>query len=213
MTTGLARAILAVAITSLAEHHREWACAMRGEFDAAIEDRRALGFAMGCLVAAWREMPRQAEGRFALAIYAVALCLMLPIALLQFENVAAMPFPAPGQAGSLGVLAQHSMRDPYSAGAYLAAVPSLLVLWVLIGIGHLRLAWSLLDRNWPQAVKMAAFNVAVSATLVIFTVVLFLDDAGAGWQAMASAVELGAIHAFSTWHARLFADAPSAGIA
>ena len=213
MTTGLARAILAVAIAKLGEHRREWACAMRGEFDAAIEDRRTLCFATGCLVAAWREMPRQAEGRFTLATYAVALCLMLPVALLQFENAAAMPFLAPGQAGSLGLLAQHSMRDPYSAGAYLAAVPSLLVLWVLLGIGHLRLAWSLLDRDWPQAVKMGTFNVAISATLVIFTVVLFLDDAGAWWQALASAVELGAIHAFSTWHARLFADAPSARLA
>lgn len=213
MTTGLARAILAVAIAGLGERRREWARAMRGEFDAAIEDRRTLSFALGCLVAALLEMPRQAEGRFALAIYAVALCMILPVALLQFENAAAMPFLTPGQAGALGTLAQHSMRDPYSAGAYLAAIPSLLVLWVLLGIGHLRLAWALLDRDWPKALKMAAFNVAVSVTLVIFTVVLFLDDAGAGWQAMASAVELGAIHAFSTWHARLFADAPSARLA
>jgi hypothetical protein len=213
VTAGLARAILAVATASLGDHRREWACAMRGEFDAAVEDRRALGFATGCLVAAWREMPGQAEGRFALANYAFALCLMLPVALLQFEYVAGLPFLAPGQAGPLGMLAQHSMQDPYSAGAYLAAIPSLLVLWVLLGIGHLRLAWALLDRNWPQAIKRAAFNVAVSATLVIFTVVLFLDDAGAGWQAIVSAVELGAIHAFSIWHGRLFADAPSARLA
>jgi hypothetical protein len=192
VTTNLARAILAVAIATLGEHRREWACAMRGEFDAAIEDRRALGFAMGCLVAAWREMPGQAEGRFALAIYAIVLCLMLPVGVLQFETAVAMPFLAPEQA---------------------AALPSLLVLGVVLGIGHLRLAWSLLDRNWPSALEMAAFNMALSATLVTFTVVFFLDDASAWWQAAVSAIELGAIHAFSRWHAQLCADAPSARLA
>ena len=213
MTAGLAKAILAIAIASLGEHRREWACAMQGEFYAAIEDRKALRFAMGCLFAAWREMPRQAEGRFVLANYAVALGLVLPAAVLQFQYMAGFPFLAPGQAGSLDILAQHSMQNPYLAGAYLAAIPSLLLLWALLGIGHLRLAWSLLDRNWSQAVKMAAFNGAISATLVFFTMVVFLDDAGGGWQVMASAIELGAIYAFSTWHARLFADAPSARLA
>ena len=60
---------------------------MQGEFDAAIADGRPLTFAVGCLIAAWREMPTQAQGRFVLANYALALGLLVPTAGLQFACV------------------------------------------------------------------------------------------------------------------------------
>jgi hypothetical protein len=59
MTAPLSRLLLAVAIRSLPAHRRGWGMAMAAEFDAAVADRRPLGFALGCLFMAWR-MPRDA---------------------------------------------------------------------------------------------------------------------------------------------------------
>ena len=91
MITGLATAVMSLARRCLGENRREWALAMQGEFDAAIADDRPLAFAVGCLIAAWREMPAQGQGRFVLANYALALGLLVPTAGLQFAFVVGLP--------------------------------------------------------------------------------------------------------------------------
>ena len=58
MKAGFSQALMALAASCLGESRREWARAMQAEFEIAKEDRRALGFAAGCLVAAWRGMPQ-----------------------------------------------------------------------------------------------------------------------------------------------------------
>jgi hypothetical protein len=213
MITGLATAVMSLAGRCLGENRREWALAMQGEFDAAIADGRPLAFAVGCLIAAWREMPTQGQGRFVLANYALALGLLVPTAGLQFAFVVGLPRSFLGQGGLYTLLAPGSAGDPYLADAHASAIPTLLLLWVLLGAGHLRIAWVLLERDWSRVISTAALTVAVSATLVIFTGVLLLDDAAVALQAALLAMELSAIFASARWHARLFPSASSGNLA
>lgn len=205
-----ARALLTLAACCLGESRREWALAMQREFHSAVEDGRPLGFAIGCLIAAWREMPSQAQGRFTLANHALALGLLLPMAVLQLKCVAGLPYLSLGEPGLYAMLAAGSPQEVVLGHAYHSAIPALLTLWLLLGAGHLRLAWLLLERDWAGAAKTAALTVAASATLLIFTVVLFLDDTAAGAQAMLLAIELGAIYALAQWHARAFPNGSTA---
>ena len=213
MTAGLARAMMRVAASCLGESRSEWAAAMHGEFRSAIDDGRPLAFATGCLVAAWREMPLQEQGRFVLANYALALGMLIPMAVLQFECVVGVPYLSFGQHGLLyTLLTPGNEKGLYLAEAYRAAIPPLVALWTLLGLGHLRMAWALLERDWARVLKFGAMTVAASATLVIFTIVLFLDDAGAALQAALLAMELVAIYALARWHARAFPTGSSGNL-
>lgn len=195
--------MMTVAAHSLGENRREWALAMQAEFETAMDDRRPLAFATGCLIAAWRQMPAPGEERFLFANYALALGVLIPMAGLQFACAAGSSLFL-GQAGLYAVLAPGGAQDPYLAEAHRSAIPTLLGLWLLLGVGHLRLAWLLLERDWARVINIGALIVAASATLVIFTGVLFLDDPGAGLQAALLVVELTAIYASARWHSRLF---------
>jgi hypothetical protein len=95
----------------------------------------------------------------------------------------------------------------YLAGAYRSAIGPAVLLWLLLGAGHLRLAWLVLERDWSSVVRIGALTLAASATLVIFAVVLFLDDAGIAAQAVLLAIELIAIYALARWHDRAFPGA------
>jgi hypothetical protein len=123
---------------------------------------------------------------------------------LQFACAAGSSYLFAGQAGLYTVLAAGGAQDPYLAEAHRSAIPTLLALWVMLGAGHLRLAWVVLERDWSRVISTAALTVAASATLVIFTGVLFLNDASVALQALMLAVELSAIYASARWHSRLF---------
>ena len=192
MTALVSRAMMALAMGCLGESRREWALAMRVEFEAAAADGKGLAFASGCLVAAWREMPQQAEGRHVLATYALA---------LGFSSV----FLGGGWAN--GILLAGATPNPYFAWVQNSAAPCLLVLWLLLGIGHVRLAWVLVDRDWARAVKVGALIGATLATLFIIQGALFLDVTFVVMEAAAMALELAALVAVARRHARLFPDA------
>lgn len=184
---------------SLGEERRQWSLAMQAEFECAVRDGTPVAFAFGCLCAAWREMTRQEEGRLTLVNHAVAFGLLVPMAALQFECVAGVPYFSLGKAGIYSLLAPGSPQEPYLTHAYHSAIPSLLALWLLLAIGHLRLAWALLQRDWSKLVRIGALTVGASATLVIFTSVLFLDDPGVRLQAMLLSIELIAIYGLARW--------------
>lgn len=204
MRTALASALMKLAARGLGDSRREWALAMQVEFRVAVEDGRPLAFATGCLLAAFGELPKHRAGRFALASHLLALGLLLPMAVLQFKCIAGPPFLSLGERGLYAMLAPGSPQEPYLNHAYHSAIPALLALWFLLGAGHLRLAWHVLERDWARVARTAALTVAASATLVIFTVVLFLDDTAAGAQALLLAMELGAIYALARWDALIF---------
>jgi len=195
MTQAAAKAVMTLATSCLGENRREWAFAMEGEFEAAIEDGKPLAFATGCLIAAWREMPKQAEGRLVLANYALALGLLIPMAVLQFMQ-------AVGVTLTIG-----DNQNPYLAWSQLTAAPILLVLWLLLGIGHLRLAWVLVERDWSGVMRVGALIGAAMVTLFLFMGVLFLDIDALLSQVAALAFELSAILATARGQARLLSSA------
>ncbi len=207
MTAAVARAVMALASCCLGESRREWARAMQAEFDAAIAAGKPLAFATGCLIAAWREMPRQAEGRLVVATYALALGVLIPMAVFQFARAFGYSYAfAEGGRPGFALLAG-ATQNPYFAWSQFSAVPGLLVLWLLLGMGHLRLAWALVDRDWLCVVKVGALIGATIVTLFIFMAVLLLDVTTLISQAAALAIELTAILAAARWHARLCPNA------
>src|SRR5688500_7706657 len=80
MMDQLAKAIMILAARLLGSPRGEWARAMEIECDIAVPEGRRLPFAIGCLVAACREVPRHHEGRISLAGHTLSLALFVPMA-------------------------------------------------------------------------------------------------------------------------------------
>jgi hypothetical protein len=196
---------MAVAIRALGRSRREWALAMRAEFEVAVAEGRPFAFALGCLTAAWREMPSHAEGRLVLSNYALALGVLIPMAVLQFAlalDLASFAGAEPGGGLPAGValLLAPSQFD---------AAPSLLALRLLIGLAHLRLAWVLVEQDWGRVAKTGALIGAAMASFFLFTGALGLDLTFLAAQAAAMAIELAVIMAAARRHERLFTPVPS----
>ena len=210
MTARIARAVMAVATCLMSEHRRAWTAAMRAEFAVAAEEGAALPFAFGCLATAARELLTREEGRFTLTSYALALGLMLPMAAVQIGcAVFGLPYLYPDRAGLTGALLQGREHEALVRGIYQAAVPSLAMLLVLLGLGHVRIAWAMLDRDWASVRRLGAFALAAAATLIGFMGVLFLDGRQALTQAGVLAIELAVVTLVARWHAQLHPPAPA----
>jgi hypothetical protein len=207
MTAPVSRAVLALAVRCLGERRREWALAMRAELDAAIADGRPLAFATGCLVASWREMPQHAEGRLVLSTYALALGVLLPMAVAQVALALGFSSVLFGGEWFDPVLLAGLGHHPVSEGIQLGAAPCLLALWLLLGIGHVRLAWVLVEQDWARMTRVGALIGATIATLFIVMGVLLLDLTYVNLQAAALALELAVLVAVARRCERLFPDA------
>jgi hypothetical protein len=201
----MARAVMALALACLGESRREWGFAMQAELDAAAADGRALPFALGCLVAAAREMPATDEGRFVLTSHALAIGIMVPMAALQIGcALLGFPYLYPGRDGLAGALLEGAAHEHLLRSLYQGAVPVLALLLLSLGLGHLRIAWSMLERDWAGVARLGALMLAISATLLIFMNLLFLDSSRALLQAAALAFELAGLVLVARWHAHLF---------
>ena len=204
MTATPARLVMALAVRSLGEHRIAWAQAMTAEFEAAEEDGRPLGFALGCLIGAWRMMPAHAEGRFVLASYALSLGVLIPAAAMLAEAAA---FGFPFFAASNGV-------DGYlwGSGAHvlllndgnMIVAPSLVLLVMAMAALHLPLAWWMLDGDWDRVAAANRFGAAAAATLVIVTSLAALDPSRLLLPIAVLAAEMAMIRALTQWHQRLF---------
>jgi hypothetical protein len=196
MTDAVARAIMILAGRCLGKARHEWARAMQIEFEAAVPAVKRLPFALGCLIAACREMPRHPEGQLSLGNHALALGLLVPTAAFLLLDAGRLGHSAL----VYGVVDPAGSRNPYLADGQLAAAPSLLLLWLMLGAAHLRLAWVLLERDWPRVFSASAMIVAGTVTLGIYTSVLFLEDARSIQHALVTAIELMAVFAAARWH-------------
>jgi len=204
MSVTVARAVMALAVCCLDDGRREWARAMRAEFETAVADGRPLRFAIGCLAAAARELVTREEGRFVLTSYALVLGLMLPMAALQIGcAVLGLPYLYTGHDGLRGALAASGAPEALMRGVYQAAVPSLSVLLLLVGVGQLGIAWAMLERNWSGVMRMGALTLAAAATLILFMGALFIDGSQALLQAGVLLVELATVFVVARWHAEL----------
>ena len=179
---------------------------MQAEFEAAVEDGKPFMFAIGCVIAAWREMFKQSEGRLALANYALALGLLIPMAALQFKHAIGFSI-FPRDRLSYGMQAAGAAQNPYLMFSQNSAMPVLLSMWLLLGLAHLRLAWVLVEGDWPRVVKYGALIGAATIALSLFTGVLMLDLSPMGALIAEFGIELMAIGASAWWHDRLSSHA------
>lgn len=191
MTRSLSRAILAIATACMNEDRQAWSRAMNAEYHAAAAEGQELSFAIGCLVAAWRELLTSAQGRFLLTNYAVALGIMVPMAAIEIGcAIFGLPYLYPDQRGLPGALLVGGSQEALLRHTYLSAIPALALLQLVAGAGHLRLAWSLLDRDWAGALRWSTLTLAGMFTLVIFMGVFFLDSRQALMQGCVVVIEV-----------------------
>jgi len=206
MKAAISRAVMALAACCMDDSRRQWSAAMQAEFETAAEEGRPLRFAAGCLAAAWREMLTRSQGRFVLTNYALALGLMIPMAALQFGcALFGLPYLYPGRHGLSGALLEGGAHELLLRGVYQAAIPSLALLQLLIGLGHLRIAWVMLERDWTRVTRLGTLTLAAAVTLIVFMGVLFLDASQALQQGAVLAIELATVSVVARWHAQLFA--------
>ncbi len=204
MSGGVSRSFMALAVRMLGEHRREWAIAMQMEYEAASADGKALGFALGCLLTACRELPAREEGRFAIASHILALGIILPVAALTVASVAT-GFPASylGHVGVHGVAELGGGQGPILSEGNRFAVAPLALLVIALAALHLRIAWLALERDWTRLAAAGALSAAVTATLLILSLVVFVDAVAALAQVAVLVVELAAASALARWHGQL----------
>ena len=195
----VAQAMVALATRCLGHHRRDWALAMREELEAACADGRSLSFAWGCLTAAWRELPRHAEGRYMIASHGLAFVLVIPTAALL---VASLMSGVPHS-----YLAALGGEEPLLSDGNLFALPSLALLLAVVAAAHLRIAWLLLERDWAGVFTLGTLLAAVSVTLLLFTGLVFVTFIFPLALAAALAIELAAMFALARWHAEAFGGA------
>lgn len=209
MKASFARALLRLTTACLGERKRDWALAMEAELETAIAEGAPVQFAFGCLLAAGRGLFTAEEGQFVLTSYAVAIGVVLPMAALQIGcALFGLPYLYPGQNGLVGALIDGSQQESALRSVYQAAIPSLALLQVLIGLAHLRIAWVVLERDWAAALRWGSLSLAASATLVTFLSVLFIDGRQALLQGAVLAIELAIIASVARWHAH-FSPGPA----
>lgn len=198
MKTSIARAMVTLASACMEEKHREWGLAMQAELEEAIAASKPLRFAVGCLAASLRRMPVHNEGRFSLTAHAFALGLLIPVAALQ-TGLALFGFPHSLARGSALTSGQNALLG----GMYHATIPLLVVLMLVLAIGHLGMAWLLLNRDWQRVVKAGALTLSTMIAIVTFMSVLNLEVGLALLQCAILMVELAVLGGLASWHADL----------
>ena len=204
MNAGIARTLMELAVRILGSQRREWALAMRVEFEIAREEGKPLGFAFGCLIAACRELPAHEEGRYALVNHVLALALIVPSAALMVASVLnGFPSSYLGHFGIPGLLDLGANEAPFLGEANQSAVPALAMLVLLLAALNLRIAWLALESDWTRLASTGLLGAAAAITLVIFSAVVFLDPVAPLAQVAVLAAELTAAAALARWQSRL----------
>ncbi|MGV3556104.1 MAG: hypothetical protein ACO1OD_12700 [Croceibacterium sp.] len=209
MTEAVSRALMVIVLHCHGASRREWAHAMRAEFDVAAADGKPFAFAAGCLFAAWGGMLKLPEGRHVVATYAIALGLLIPIAAFQFALALGFSSIFAGVGAFSGFLVPGASDNPMLAWSQLGAVPCLLALWLVLGMAHLRLAWVLIERDWARVVSVSAFIGAVLATLFILMTTLLLDVTFVILQAAVMVIEVMALLIAARQQTRLLLNSGS----
>jgi len=177
MTAPLSRCVMAVAIVCLGVRRREWGLAMQGGFEASIADGEPLSFALGCLLAACRARLAAPDRRLALASYALAVGLILPLAaVLAVDAIVGFPYLDFAQDNVVGILAVGGASStPLDNGNRAAASSLSMVVFLLAGTSVL-IAWATLDRNWVRVSATERFAGAATLTLIMVVGLLGFDE-------------------------------------
>jgi len=202
MSARLSRALMILAMHGLGQARGEWARAMWAEYQVAVAEGDGLAFASGCLFAAWKELPRHAGGRLAIATHAFALGFLIPLACLQLAWVLGLPIGLGDREGLWGTTSGGTI---FLVPPQVSAAPALLILWTLLTAGHLRFAWSLMERSWEDLLNATALVGATTVTLLFFMAALLLNTGALLLPLTALAAELALIGGVAWRSARLSA--------
>lgn len=174
MTAIVARSILTMAVHLLRPGRPDWAAAMQVEYDEAADNGTALPFAIGCLSAAWRDLPFHGEGRFRLSAYVLALGLIVPLAV---SNIGcALPgfqFMVAGHDRYYLMLAAGGLQDRLLADSYKAAVPLITAGMVSLGSLHFLIAWAVFRRRFARLAYLWPLSGLVAVLLLALALQLF----------------------------------------
>lgn len=207
----LSRLAIEMAAACLGESRREWAIAMEAELEAAREDGQELNFALGCLLAAWRDLPRHEEGRFLIASYLLAFALPIPIAAALATSILTdFPVSYLRAIHAFGLTEAAGAQGPLLNEANRSAIPSLAIILAAVAAVQLRIAWLVLERAWTRIAALGTLLAVATLTLVIFCTIAFASYGLSFVQGAALAVELALISALARWHARSFGSPPQA---
>lgn len=207
MTAAVAHLVMALALLDLPHDGPDWGRAMQAEFDEAVRDGRPLGFAFGCLIAACRQMPRHADGRFVLTSHALVLGLIVPIATFHLGcAVSGVRFLLSGRDPYHAMLTAGGAHGRGLADAYAAATPALTGLLLLLGCAHVLIGWTILDGRWWRATMLWLAAAIIAAAIVAIITMAIPNGGGRAIQCAALAVELAAIPLLATWRTRRVAS-------
>lgn len=199
MSDALARLLMALATRWLGDARRDWAQAMKAEYYEAADAGEGLGFAAGCLSSAARAMLAQPEGRFAVATHVLAVGVLVPMAGLLLVS-AALGFPYL----AFETVGAQALGSGWPQGAVnvgnRSGVPLLALLTGVTGIGHVAIAWALLERDWERVARFARIGAAMLATTFAFSAVLFLYNPCALPQLAIVCGELALVWLAVRWH-------------
>lgn len=204
MSAGPAQYVMTLAMRSLPRDSDEWGHAMQAEFDAARLEGRQLEFAVGCLWAGCLRLPFHDQGRFTLVSHALALGLLVPIATFHLGcAISAGRFLLTGRDPYYSMLIAQGGAGRVLADAYQTATPALMVLLLLLGIAHLSLAWSVLDRRWHRASALWLAGASIAAVIIYLIAMTAPSAFGSAVQLAALAIELATVPLLAAWHRNL----------
>lgn len=200
MMAGAAELVMTLALRCLQQGGSEWGQAMLAEFDVARREGKALGFACGCLIAAWRRLLLHTEGQIALVSHALVLGLIVPIAIFHLGCAfSGARFMVSGHDHYHAMLMASGANGRIVAGAYVAATPALTLLLLLLGSAHLAVAWFLLDGRWRRARILWLVATVIAALIVHIIATTTPNAGGSGIQFAALAIEMVAIPLLARW--------------
>ncbi|MHA6316413.1 hypothetical protein ACXYN8_01990 [Altererythrobacter sp. CAU 1778] len=194
MKTAFARALMALAAVALGQHRSSWAEAMQAEFAIAEEHGESVGFALGCLWSAWRELPFHTEGQLALARYTLIIGAMLPAAGLVFAGLTmGYPFVQHPYADTIESVARHLTGLPTLNEGNAFSLPFLFAIVAVVACCNTAAAWYASEQRWDAAYRMLRLSAASLVTLAILAGVTVMDGTCVAVPLLGTLVQLFAV--------------------
>ncbi|QNQ08052.1 hypothetical protein [Sphingomonas alpina] len=172
MTHRLAFTLCRVAGHMLPAARKPWADAMTAELAHAEDDRAALAYAGGCLLAALHERMCDFDTRFTAGLWSIAIVTSL-FAVVQFACAAHGIRALLGARDGMSEALLHHGASPALMASYEAARPIVIGCFIILGCTHLAAAWFLSRTQfhrfliaWCAALLVASVAVAIQLSIV-----------------------------------------------